>query len=1078
VKRIADALGSGAVVLTAGPGYGKTTLLEQVLIDQPRPVAWIGCSATDRSAGILLMRILNAIARVAPGASDALAEQLAAAPEQVDPLAATRELLAEFPRLLVEPLCLVVDDAEHLDSAEESLEILSELIRAALPTLHIAVATRRPLELRVAKPRAAGKMTELTAADLAFDSEDCASVIRSRDGREPTPEEVELVMEATEGWPLGVAFSSSVAGNGGGIRNLRSAPELRAFLSEELLESLDPDLREAAVASSVARLITLEVGAALGLPADFRERIERAGMVMRRVDDADSFAYHPLLRELLLERLELEREEEERRRLHHTVAPAVAESDDPIEAVEHWLEAQSWDEAVRAIELEGPRLVRPSAGLVRQWLAVLPSEVRRKPAILSLEGQLEWGAGDHPRAAEALRAALRGFAQDPDEPAEWATRFVLADSLVAIGEFDEVGELVVGWDEPPAAAAGVLAPATAVYVSIALAMVGRLEESDQLAAKAHQHPEAGLLSSAEALRLAFRDTPPGHLDRVLRDMKAAIGDLEHFDPFNRRLYFLASLALMYSERGRPDEAEEIWMQVRDGAHGGGGPFLVDSTHAWLAVLHAEQGRLDDAEAELAPYEGKEKGWRTYIGDLARACVASLRGERAETIAHAERAIAVVADGPVPFRHWTVAYLVPALMAVGAQERAAEILDEMFDLIDATFPGTQGRFPRGRLFALRAWLRHVDEDAASADVDLQLLWEQAGETLPHTLRREWVRLEEPVWGALERGALEPQATIATVAEAFPEGLPLVRFLEHPVPAVRRAALEPATESGDPEALAILGRLAEDSDPELAAVASRAAERLARTLPPLHFDLLGGFDVGRGSWRVGDGWSRPVDARLVRFLLANLDIPLSEDVIFEALWPGLSASSARSSLQVAVSRARRVLDVAGEERSVIESADRTYRLKLGELDTVDAERFRSAARAALAEQGEERQPLLEHAHALWAGEPMPQERYADWATAYRERLIDLYTELLAALVAIHEDAGAHTQAAEMARDLVDLDPLNEGGHRALIAAYARSGRTGQALRQYLECRRSLIDQLGVEPAEATSRLQATVLAGEPV
>jgi LuxR family transcriptional regulator, maltose regulon positive regulatory protein len=109
------------VILTAGPGYGKTTLLEQALSSQSTPAAWVGCSPTERSAGSFLMRILRAIARVAPGASDALSERLAAAPEQVDPLAATRELLAEFPRLLVEPLCLVIDDAEHLDGAEEPL---------------------------------------------------------------------------------------------------------------------------------------------------------------------------------------------------------------------------------------------------------------------------------------------------------------------------------------------------------------------------------------------------------------------------------------------------------------------------------------------------------------------------------------------------------------------------------------------------------------------------------------------------------------------------------------------------------------------------------------------------------------------------------------------------------------------------------------------------------------------------------------------------------------------------------------------------------------------------------------------
>jgi DNA-binding SARP family transcriptional activator len=63
-------------------------------------------------------------------------------------------------------------------------------------------------------------------------------------------------------------------------------------------------------------------------------------------------------------------------------------------------------------------------------------------------------------------------------------------------------------------------------------------------------------------------------------------------------------------------------------------------------------------------------------------------------------------------------------------------------------------------------------------------------------------------------------------------------------------------------------------------------------------------------------------------------------------------------------------------------------------------------------------------------------------------------------------------------VKLDPLNEHGHRVLMTAYSRTGRRGHALRQYLECRRALVDALGVEPAAETSRLQAQILAGEAV
>lgn len=168
----------------------------------------------------------------------------------------------------------------------------------------------------------------------------------------------------------------------------------------------------------------------------------------------------------------------------------------------------------------------------------------------------------------------------------------------------------------------------------------------------------------------------------------------------------------------------------------------------------------------------------------------------------------------------------------------------------------------------------------------------------------------------------------------------------------------------------------------------------------------------------------------------------------------------------------------ETSAIESGDRAYRLALGERDTVDTEEFLAASEAALGGEREERRGLLERARSLWGGEPLPEERYSDWATAYRERLLDRYIAVLTALVELHGRAGEHNDAAAIARELVDLDPLNEGGHRALMTAYARAGRTGHALRQYLECRRALIEQLGVEPAEETSRLQARILAGEAV
>ena len=220
------------------------------------------------------------------------------------------------------------------------------------------------------------------------------------------------------------------------------------------------------------------------------------------------------------------------------------------------------------------------------------------------------------------------------------------------------------------------------------------------------------------------------------------------------------------------------------------------------------------------------------------------------------------------------------------------------------------------------------------------------------------------------------------------------------------------------------------------------------------------------------------RVVRFLLISGSAVVPEDVLFEAFWPDRPTDSARQHLAVAVSRARKVLDLPGAQESAIEARERTYRLRLREHDSVDSAEFERAAAAALAAAGAERAGALERAAALWKGEPLPEDRYAAWSSAWRERLVAIYAQVLGALIEGHAAAGRHDDVIRTAQRLLEVEPLNEEAHRRLMLAFARTGRVSLALRQFLACRRSLVVELGVEPSDATSRLQAKILAGEPV
>jgi ATP/maltotriose-dependent transcriptional regulator MalT len=57
-NRVGEALGVGDVLLIAGAGYGKTSILEESLSGVSSPVAWISCSVTERGragAGVRLL---------------------------------------------------------------------------------------------------------------------------------------------------------------------------------------------------------------------------------------------------------------------------------------------------------------------------------------------------------------------------------------------------------------------------------------------------------------------------------------------------------------------------------------------------------------------------------------------------------------------------------------------------------------------------------------------------------------------------------------------------------------------------------------------------------------------------------------------------------------------------------------------------------------------------------------------------------------------------------------------------------------------------------------------------------------
>jgi hypothetical protein len=211
-----------------------------------------------------------------------------------------------------------------------------------------------------------------------------------------------------------------------------------------------------------------------------------------------------------------------------------------------------------------------------------------------------------------------------------------------------------------------------------------------------------------------------------------------------------------------------------------------------------------------------------------------------------------------------------------------------------------------------------------------------------VRAEWRRLEELFSDLMAAGELDPAIALDAAERVFPGGEELAGFAQHPRADVRARAASTLGSSGHPRAEILLDALEKDDDPEVVE-AAKGARATGRRFPPSRtITLFGGFSLRRGNWVVDErAWGRPTTARLVRVLLTQRGAFMPEEELLEALWPDKPPKSARSSIQVAVSRARSVLDVAGAEQSVIQYSERAYRLVLDDRDRVDTELFSATA-----------------------------------------------------------------------------------------------------------------------------------------
>src|SRR3989442_10792814 len=75
------------------------------------------------------------------------------------------------------------------------------------------------------------------------------------------------------------------------------------------------------------------------------------------------------------------------------------------------------------------------------------------------------------------------------------------------------------------------------------------------------------------------------------------------------------------------------------------------------------------------------------------------------------------------------------------------------------------------------------------------------------------------------------------------------------------------------------------------------------------------------------------------------------------------------------------------------------------------------------------------------------------------------------------GEHRELVPELAELGGQHPVDEQIHRQLMLAFYRAGRQGDALATYQRLRRTLAEELGVDPGQQLRELEAAILRQDP-
>jgi ATP/maltotriose-dependent transcriptional regulator MalT/DNA-binding SARP family transcriptional activator len=976
------------------------------------------------------------------------------------------------------PLRIVFDGLDRLLIEAASFQMLQVILEERSPDIHLLMLSRSLPPLEIQRLRLDRELAILTNDQLAFTTEEIENFFGAVHGVTLSSQQVHKIHELTGGWAGGLSFLSNLIDKWPDNSWEASIPDHFAesfkqaafhYLGEEIFAAQSKAVRDFLIRSSIFE--TIDPGYLHDLMGQKEtaiiEELARKNLFVQSMHDEQRgtlFRYHQLFRDFLRAKLEVEVDREQRRSWFHEIAVLGERNGEFEQAIECYLEAESYPEAARVIEWIGTDLLKSGrTGELSNWLRRLPEELMESSPWLLYDLSMARRFTGAKENLETLQRVLALFEQRKDGRGQLLSLAYLIEAAVFKGHYTIRVESLLEKAETLLHSMG--SDEHSHERAILWSMVGfgyrRATGNVRkgfwacrnafLLAQNLKNPTLEIDALANALQdLSFL----GEFARageILDQLEKAMNECRH--PELRAIYLLHSSAF-FTFMGKTDEARERIESAQAEVEAHGLVYLYP-----IALVH---------KLFTTVYQTEDHGEAEHIG-------AQLLG-------------LVSAMGNTVIKGVTLTFLGFTAYRKGDFHRARALLQEA----RSGFSLPEGRSDyhlHAVNIAMGLLCHHLEDQQSEAELDdaldyfqrlgcdlflVDVYFTKAFLNQAQGRRGEAARCLQVGFEIAERNGYDHFIVLSPgdVVKACSLALELqvegaIHYARHLLTGKYHALARPD-----------MVRLSTHSNGALRRTALDILKRIHRSsLPRLCIMTLGDFSVLRGETAIApEEWEGNQPKRLLKAIVARGSRNVPKDVLIEDLWSDCRPPAGERSFQINLHRLRKALGSVAHKNSACPYVHLKGNLVSldAELCLVDADELVDLYLKGRQEsaKGNDKIALayFEKAAEHYGGDFLPEELYSEWADHKRETLRRHSLRLFSAMAELYDKQRSSTEAVACYQKMIQLDPLSEEAYQSLMSHYVGLHMHSAAIRTFEECKKVLGKELGIEPSQATLTIAA--------